>query len=219
MVFPLLTRRGSGSFSLTTRFPRPAFAARLPLSPRWILSPPGGEFVFPPLPIRSLYRRHSFSLSPSLCISPTRSRGLSHRAPRIGTFSPSSGFFDPPSRSTRFLSRVDYLSPSLPFSPSFDPHCRTRGGRAVSLGPMSSGILFSFPPWSKLFLAAVAVVGQRGDRLGGGRLAGEDHGFYVFTPALFTIQGCSQYHRGIVDLSSITNTFHIVILFLSMNYI
>lgn len=116
----------------------------------------------------------SHSLSPSLCISPTRSRGLSHRAtdrhvlslPRI-------------LRSAVSLYRSP-LPPiiSLPLSLSLPPLIPTAGTRwtCVSLGSTSPGILSSFPPWSKLLPAAVAAVGQRGDRLGGGRLAGEDHG-------------------------------------------
>lgn len=173
MVFPLLT-------------PGPT----LSLSPLALLVPCSRpDFLFLHVGV-SLHREESssfplFLFAPSLSLILSlsfplpvfcrRDLAVSPTASRIGTFSPSPGFFDPPSRFIGRFSPVDRLSSSLPFSPSFDPHRRTRW-TCISLGPTSPGILSSFPPWSKLLPVAVAVVGRQRDRLGGGRLASEDHG-------------------------------------------
>lgn len=99
------------------------------------------------------------------------------------------------------FSPTGHLPPSHPFSSSFDPHRCTRW-MCVFFGPTSLRILSSFPSWSKLLPAAVAVVGQRGDRLGGGRLAGEDHGCMFSRPRFpqFRDAATLLYCRSVTDI-------------------
>lgn len=117
------------------------------------------------------------------------------------------------------FSAAGHLSSSPPFSSSFDPHRHTRW-MCFSLGPTSLGIL-SFPPWSKLLPAAVAVVGRRGDRLGGGRLADEDHGCTFSRPRFPQLRdACDTAVPEVLEILSVCyqyrTFFYIDILFLNV---
>lgn len=149
MVFPLLTPVPTLSLSplvLLVPHSRPDFLfLHVGFSLHQEESSSFPLFLFAP----SRTVSHSLFLPPlvfcrrDLAVSPT--------APQIGTFSPSPADSLIHRLALSEFSPTGHLSPSFPFSSSFDPHRRTRW-MCVSLGPTSLGILSSFSPWSSCSL-------------------------------------------------------------------